>query len=262
MAKSIPDVIQSMAYDLCNIEVSTVIKDGITARKMPEPAHALLDIAKKYFDFLRQRFEEIEGAKLRTKKETEAGDPKFGGPFKSKGSETGFDLLDGFDRVLKTDTFDNLRNAALAIRPLAKGSEPVIIDRIVRNCDQIKGLFENLSERGIKLDDDKEEINRSTLSTNKSARDKLDVLKLRPDETVLIRKIWELGTEEVLMKTVIQLDGDIVTRIQRDFETDEHHVLHAIHFDTVKTSMDHWRFIVKTLVKFATTSLASIFKGK
>ena len=43
---------QRIFDDLLNLEVSVILKPGMTARKMPAPAHALLDIIGDYDSFL------------------------------------------------------------------------------------------------------------------------------------------------------------------------------------------------------------------
>ena len=40
--------IKGFAQDLTHIEVNTILKPGMTGRKMPAPRHALIEIGKKY----------------------------------------------------------------------------------------------------------------------------------------------------------------------------------------------------------------------
>lgn len=65
-----------------------------------------------------------------------------------------------------------------------------------------------------------------------------------PDTIVLIRKTWELGVEEVVMKTVIQLDGDVITRIKKGYAIKEYSALHEIHNLGVSTSVKFWKTLV------------------
>ena len=39
------------------------------------------------------------------------------------------------------------------------------------------------------------------------------VLSIDPDLTVIVRKAWDMGLEEVLFQTVIQVDGDVVVQV-------------------------------------------------
>lgn len=76
------------------------------------------------------------------------------------------------------------------------------------------------------------------------------------DQLVLIRKAWELGVEEVALKTVIQLDGDVITRVQESYATEEHATVHELHNVGVKTSLAFW----KTLIEIVESFISSIVK--
>ncbi len=39
---------RSLVYNLTNLEINTIIKENLTARKMPDPANAVLDVALTY----------------------------------------------------------------------------------------------------------------------------------------------------------------------------------------------------------------------
>jgi hypothetical protein len=51
-----------IAHNLLNLEVNTILCDGITAEKMPAAHEALTDIAHRYYRFLRNRIGELEQA--------------------------------------------------------------------------------------------------------------------------------------------------------------------------------------------------------
>ena len=86
-------------------------------------------------------------------------------------------------------------------------------------------------------------------------------LELTPAELIQVRKIWEVGTERVLMQTVVQLDGDIVTRIQMGREESKDESLHKIHRELVHLAIKNWQFMVNTLVNLVKSGLGKIFKG-
>lgn len=80
-------------------------------------------------------------------------------------------------------------------------------------------------------------------------------LTLAAPELVQIRKIWELGCEQIVMQTVVQLDGDVVTRISSDIEHEQHQLIHRLHADGVRVATHSWQFLVETLVGFAKSFL-------
>jgi hypothetical protein len=68
---------------------------------------------------------------------------------------------------------------------------------------------------------------------------------LPADQFVTLRKIWEIGAEEIVMQTVIHIDGDVMTRVQPDKVGDAE--LCAIHDASVATSVKLWQGLVSTL---------------
>jgi len=72
-------------------------------------------------------------------------------------------------------------------------------------------------------------------------------IELTPKELLCVRKVWEIGTERVVMQTVVQLDGDIVNRIQIGRETEKDKRLHDMH---------------KDLVNLVQSAIGNIFKRK
>ena len=86
-----------------------------------------------------------------------------------------------------------------------------------------------------------------------------DELQLTDKQKVMIRKVWELGTEEVAMQTVIYLDGDVITRLQpRYYLEQDKQALIQIHNKGVETSITFWG----SLVKLAETFVATLLGGK
>jgi hypothetical protein len=66
-----------------------------------------------------------------------------------------------------------------------------------------------------------------------------------------MRKIWETGAERVVMQSVIQMDGDVITRVHPGMREDR--VLHELHnqatVTAIKTWMDMFRLISGLLAK-------------
>eukprot|EP01008_Symbiontida_sp_HLA12_P000282 NODE_1281_length_628_cov_1.760396_g1271_i0.p2 GENE.NODE_1281_length_628_cov_1.760396_g1271_i0~~NODE_1281_length_628_cov_1.760396_g1271_i0.p2 ORF type:complete len:109 (+),score=42.54 NODE_1281_length_628_cov_1.760396_g1271_i0:2-328(+) len=72
-------------------------------------------------------------------------------------------------------------------------------------------------------------------------------LPLATEELVLIRKIWDMGLEHIAMQTVIQLDGDVITRIQARYADKDSKVIHRIHNQSVSVSLKFWGQLVRIL---------------
>ena len=68
-------------------------------------------------------------------------------------------------------------------------------------------------------------------------------------QRLLIRKMWELGTEEVVMQTCISLDGDVVTRIDPQLlakPAELREVLLGVHRESTSVSIRFWSALVST----------------
>jgi hypothetical protein len=75
---------------------------------------------------------------------------------------------------------------------------------------------------------------------------------------VTLRKIWEIGTEEIVMQTVIHLDGDVMTRVQPHWAGPEGQGLLAIHNTSVTTATSYWKLLVDTLHAFVESVVAVV----
>ena len=209
------DRMEKLAQDLTHLEINTIIKPCMTGRKMPRPRHALIEIADAY------------AARLSW----------LGYPVTVQGrGRGGYKVFDQIRRRAK---------AAIAAldrewehRDLTDNElvDRVLLFRIQRMSDEIKGIFHGLRERGVdqwENDCSHEDIEDQRLD-----------LPLVPDEAVMIRKIWEMGLEEIAMQTIIQIDGDVVTRVQPQFAEGERRMIHEIHERSVSTALDFWGSLI------------------
>jgi len=228
--KKVKQQLADIGTDLFNLEINTILKKNINANKMPSPRHALIDIGKTYSRKLIAWGLEAELG--------ETGHP---------GSQA---------RFAKIKTVATTYRAKLA----AKTGEPdqatqeamVLLDRIVSKCGRILGMMKAWQQRNLIGWD------------NDFSRDDVDAraeLDLETKERVLLRKIWELGTEEVVMQTVVQLDGDVVTRINPNFTDQRYQGLQAVHHQGTQISMKMWRELVSVLMQFVEKGLKLLKPG-
>lgn len=267
--------------DLLTLEINTVVKDGMTARKMPDLPQALIDIFDSYDIWLCQlaaklnprwrAYTQSKGpgflatlpagtllvedntliTELQHRRWSDKQHPRWaptGGPESRAGS----------DGLLRTGDFDQMRNEARRAEEMSllmagdartDGADLIILKRIYRNCDQIKAILEG-RELGASASGDKiktaaaKGFSRSTSETGD--------LPLRADEVLTVRKAWEVGTETVVMQTVAQIDGDVITRIQSARASAADKPLQDLHREAVGTALQHWQFLVETFVQITT----------
>jgi hypothetical protein len=211
--------VREVARDLMNLEVNTIQKPCITGQKMPPPRHALIDIGKDYY------------AKLIALGANMAGidQDRLGS----------FAAFDAFRKAAK-DRTTALQQREVAVLPEDEANL-LMLDRIRDLSDQIKGMMNGWQSRNPQGSDNP--YSRDEIESGIESRP-VPELNVTPKDLLLIRKVWELGTEEIAMQTVIQLDGDVFTRIAPKYVRAVHETLHKIHGDGVRTSVSFWNELI------------------
>ena len=91
------------------------------------------------------------------------------------------------------------------------------------------------------------------------------VAQFTSSELVQIRKIWDIGTDQIVVQTVIQLDGDVVTRLKPDVDEEEEHItlpeLNELHERSVKLSVAFWDQLIGILKDFFENIIERFFVG-
>jgi hypothetical protein len=221
----ISDKIKNLAQELTKIEVNTIIKANMTGRKMPDPRHALIEIAKRYRMKLIQLghpIQEDDGVKM--------------------------GCYESFDRIREkaSDGIERLRkNAGVKKMTDQEERDMVMLARIQTMSDQIKGVFNSIKRRKVDAWD-------NIFSHDEIEEHAPPPLPLETTELITIRRIWEVGLEEIAMQTVIHLDGDVVTRIQPQYATESQSIIHQIHNQSVSMAFTVWGELISIVKSFFT----------
>lgn len=274
---------QGLVANLTKLEINTIIKENLTARKMPDPGNAILDIALTYawklnasgFDFDawfsdpllansgkalagKERLAELRSLEAELAERARLFVPDF--VRKDLGAEQrGFD-----DSLITIDakTFIALRWAAWVIsqHPDVTAKRQVILSRIRQNSDQMKNLVLRLY--GQKQFEQIFGCSRSSL--NRIADDPRaqarDVVQIDPRDMTLLRKTWEIGVQEVVAQTVIDLDGDTITYISRRYTNPSWGHMLEVHRLGVQSAVGYWGNLIDAMRRFL-TDLVSLAVG-
>lgn len=239
------DIAKSLLY----LEVNTLICDGMTAEKMPVAGEALIRVAQNYQRFLCERLIELESLDapvdgLPQLQIDGAAPTAFADWSVHSGDLATFGVLRRIAHLCQ-----QARRAA-HLRDRLNPEDDVVVDRVLYSCDQIKGMFLGLNQQDVTVD-------QQTVAL--AEKNQTPLPDLGRDALVKLRKIWEFGTEKVAMQTVIQIDGDVISRIQAGRDNLENQVLHHIHRGAVEVSFQHWSFLVQTAEAFAASVLGRFF---
>ncbi len=271
--------LKNVARDLITIEVNTIIKDNVTGGRMPSPPNALLDIAFGYiraFEGMRIDVRDVfahceEGwrqvatfrAAGRTPPAPAAGERQ------RNAEQHEHDLMSAAvaDAVVKVrgldepepryfrlpdepttfpKVFEALRWAARRAGKTVGGrlsqEQRVLLRRIEGNSDTLRTLLHRYPGVAAK------EI---TMVAVRSGEDIFPPgQKFAAQDLTTLRKVWDIGTETVLVQTVVQMDGDVMTRVNSRFRViaggdDEAREMLELHQKSLSTALGRWDNMVR-----------------
>ena len=260
---------------------------------MPWFPHAVIDIITKYSDWLAEvrniNIVRILNAPEPLTRElfieiAQAHEEQWSNPITN-----GWRPVEQLRRTAKLLTDDGVM-AEVGRRPLDHAETGIAI-RIRRNCDQLKTIIlrframdawkahfltpealSNVSDarfdtaahdgwsefRAVDSGLTRAAISRSLQSVSSTRAEKA---VLDSDAATRLRKIWELGTDQIIAQTTVHVDGDTVTRFQRDIEESKRSYYFEIHNRSVQTAVDQWKTLFEAFSKLA-SGLASFIFGR
>lgn len=246
---------KTLALDLLALEINTIIKSDMTAIKMPSSRRqALYKVASTYHS----KLQELEVRKPVIWRF--AGMRSFG-ELRDRAKEG----IGKFENELQSATKEEQESLREDIK---------MLERIQEQCSNIVDMFyklmnsvedKNKRQKGYKVDvpnhklleESQEEAvshEESEMWNNdieRSRMNKIEDLNVTVDQVTLIRKAWEIGTERIVLQTVVQIDGDVTTRISERFAKKPNDTILKIHNDSITTSTSFWAQLVKTLGEIA-----------
>lgn len=282
--------VSDLVQDLHTLEVNTIQKAGMTARRMPPVPTALAEISENYRRWLGDQL----ARNTAPQQNNEA--------LKSAVSEARMRLArwPSLDRLSRND--QNSRDQAGERSPDRKeefydiskaarildeqeffgnaGPSRIICQRIWRNAAYLYGLVEATEKRSASRQSGRaigtvpyvdwehaqatEEHPGADAKTPEAQPTKLSLYNLVwiRDELLeeawnvafedrgKIRKIWEVGTETVLVQTAIQLEGDVITRIAQQLADKDPGNIMKVHQQSIETAMGMWSSIIDAVIRF------------
>jgi hypothetical protein len=295
---SITDNLREIGRDLMIMEISTIASDGITGRKMPWFPHAVIDILDKYRDWFEVTigvdFDKVlaESAPLDKAFFVKKNRYEPGKSGVTSATTNGWRTVEQLRRAAKYLLDDELMEA-FREKPLDDTQKGIAL-RIRRNCDQLKPIivrFRGTTEwrhyfleagvvklgnfefeagkdtaddvkwkhfrpvdRGISRTDISIVLNNPDRSTDQNG-------VINPDVVGRIRKIWEMGTDEIIAQTVVQIDGDVVTRFKKGLPDEEQAFFVSMHHRGVETALQQWNTLFNAFQKLI-GGLADLIFGR
>ena len=244
--------LERLKENLLQLEINTILKDEMTAQPMPALPHALLDIAGNYFRRMVEFGVPVHLFFKRDHQPTDvAADSVVIGPQPDAPDK------DAQPLTVDTETFDRLRWAArMAEGKIDDPQRRQILARIRNNCDTLKAVLHRAEPNRV------EGLTRADLAGR--PREIRSLLAIGRDDYVTVQKIWDVGTEQVMLQTAVSVTGDVNTRIRRGLPPGERAALLEAHKAGVSVSVESWRHLVTTAVDLLQAGLSIVgrWRGK
>lgn len=282
-----------LAEGLLSLEINTVLKDGMSAQKMPTAPHAVVEIVHVYWDYLCKHAVEFQqsGQALPPWADKISKSFEWGRePFPQAGEEDrkiahpqgepqppghSPDFLKGEPPSHADLTvLDDLREIAawmaemqLRIGSIADRQSRLFVEVVKKLSD---GELQDVRAAARRIDP----ADRSILHRIRRNCDQLkDILKEcqlpRIDRStdpksfcagtlVPIRKAWDIGVEAILLQTSIQIDGDVWSRLQVGMDDPAKAHLHTLHANAVELSFKYWKWMIEALGQLAGSAVSVI----
>jgi hypothetical protein len=257
------EIISSTIYDLTHLEINTIIKDEMSASKAPaSPRLILQDLAKKYhfkLISLGEKYFQYIGTGEENAENLFRGEEKFMGSAYNSFKELSLRAKTANLRLTKdkNTTKEHLKEDEVnADIKMFQRIETISNDvrRILKIVDTIKG--EPIGDEDTYKFDDPEIVNDFRTLNNEEAK-KLE-LKLDLRQLMLFKKANDIGTEKVVLQTIIGIDGDVTTRIAHAFADNPVTFINNIHNEAIGISVKFWESLVNVVVKLGQTILSTI----
>ncbi len=234
--------IKRLASNLTRLEVNTILREGLHASSPKSNRHMFYQLAKEYREKLLQLDADLHRFNL------SEGDLAFEWNFAGERSFKEINTLakkqlrqyeHGIETLKSKDTLAQLK------------SELRSVERICLQSEAVLDVF-----RELKSNEDEEQWN-NDISVD--TMNEIEDIEMNPRQLAVVRKAHEIGTQQILMQTVVQIDGDITTYITpkyMSFELKEQNMLLDVHNNAFSTSMKVWKYLFETLGSLAGKVLA------
>jgi hypothetical protein len=254
--KRLDEAISTTLYDLTHLEINTIIKDEMTASKAPASPRLLLhNLAGKY---------DLKLVTLGDKYAQYLGSPSVDGDnlFRGKREKEG----SGYESFKELSV--RSKDARMLLKTLKPGgkltkdiidADMMMLQRIETISGDIRRILvmdkvDPVKDDPVKLAefnfDEKETIEKFRSLTSRDA-DKYE-LNLDLRQLLVIKKANDIGTEKVVLQTVIGMDGDVTTRISKAFAEQPVAFINEMHRDAIGISVEFWKTLINVVVKLGT----------
>jgi hypothetical protein len=228
-------VIGKLLDDLTHIEINTIIKKGMTSTPQPDSIEEKLQVLLS--DYVEKLAAIIQRNDLPL-------------DFRVKEQDLSIrcaDIKSYAQLYAGLDALDNYM-ALNHIRIIEK--DYVIIIRMKSFCNYLRSRSSDVKFAQSK--DMAPGVNLYSVNMNQFAD---FTLKINDRDKVMITRIFDLGTERIVMQTRIGIDGDIITRIEENFAGNPKQVILDAHDKHTNLALKYWQNIINVVKDIVSSKL-------
>jgi hypothetical protein len=208
-------VISKLLDDLTHLEINTIIKKGMTSAPQPE------------------RIEEVLYVLLSNYKEKYV--------VLVKRNDIDFDIdEDEITSYAKLyDSMDKLNDLMDEKDYRLEEGDYIIFLRMKSFCNYVRSRQNEISftkRNGIGAD--------ATVYTVDLREFGSFELEMNSRDRVMIKRLYDLGTERIVMQTRFGIDGDVITRIEENFANKPKQVVLDLHEEHTNLSLKYWQSLI------------------
>ena len=268
------ELVRTTIYDLTHLEINTIVKDEMNASKAPDNAWLLLNsiaakFHKKLKDYGNKYQEEIEGkVSLDNEINYFRGEVVYGGC-------SYLSFIELIERAKSAiTTIREHKSQSVNLGEDEVNADIKMLERIITISKDLRNILQTKEKQRLQRGDEKpprpappgeldfdiyENVKKFRTMTAREA-EKYDLdLDLR--QMMVIQKANDVGTERVVLQTIIGLDGDVTTRISQSFVNDPVPFVLDMHQNATSTSVEFWNNLVNIVVDFG-KQLLRVIGGK
>ncbi|MCF8365607.1 MAG: hypothetical protein K9H16_07495 [Bacteroidales bacterium] len=218
MSSSNKFVISKLLDDLTHLEINTIIKKGMTSAPQPEEIEEVLSVLLSDY---KERLGIIHNR-------------------------------NNIEKKIDVDSVKSYKKLYEVLHDLSTymDSEKIWLDdgdfmiflRMKSFCKYLESRAKDIKFSQRNGIDDTSDI--YSVDMNEFSKFKLD---MNSRDRVMIKRLYDLGTERIVMQTRIGIDGDVITRIEENFANKPRQVVLDLHEKHTDLSVKYWQSLINVV---------------
>jgi hypothetical protein len=248
--------LKKLASDLLRLEINTIVTENLGGTKPNNFRRLLCDLAADY----RVKLGRYQA--LSVGEEPPAENSEVKGYVKYNGGREAYKEL--FKKANDLwDLYQDLANNSPASSEEQENAKRrlLLIGRIYDQCNTILDVFRQLKEESEIIAEEATALGTAPNveehpnflwdnDYNSNQLHKIQDYELNPDQMATVRKAYEIGTQYILLQTVVQIEGDITSYVTTNFlnmKGSEQEVILKMHNTAMETSIRLWQYLFQTI---------------